>query len=122
MKEQGMEEPVKNLGVFGGPKKRKEKPHMVRVFTSPGRMDEDKFGAIVPKPTAAGSRKPLNQVHFKAGNQLVFSDGSFRNPGRRRVKATVIKTGQPVVVSGRQLRNLRKASRRIAKARAAAIA
>lgn len=113
--------PVKNLGTFGEPRVRKDKPHMVRVFSSPGRMVGNE-GPLVAKPTAAGPRKPLNQVHFKAGAQLLFADGSFRSPGRRRIHAIIDKTGQEVVISGRQLRNLRKAGRRNAKAKAAAAA
>lgn len=111
------DEPVKFLGIFGG-KKKTNKPHMVRVFASPGRL-EGKQGALVAKPTAEARNKPINQVHFKAGAQLMYSDGSFRAPGRRRIHAIIDKTGQEVVISGRQLRNLRKASRRNAKAKTA---
>jgi hypothetical protein len=78
------------------------KDRKVRVFESPGTLV---MGTA--RPTSAGKDKPLNTVNFLKGVQLVFSDGSFRAPGRRRLKKV-----DGTVLSGRQLRILRKTSRR----------
>lgn len=85
---------------------------VVAVFRSPGTI---RAGRPVPTMPSAGAE--LNQVKFQSGpSALLYSDGSFRKPGRRRV--LVSKGGRTFVLSGRQLRNLRKAARRNQKAAA----
>lgn len=97
-------------------KKRNErnrwKDREVSIMVSPGRVDGAQ-GALVARPTAPKQGDPLNQVEFKRGKMLLFSDGSFRTPGRRRF--LVSKDGQVSSLSGRQLRKLRKSVRRNAK-------
>lgn len=84
------------------------KDRKVAVYHSLGTLAEGKA-----RPTSAGKDKPLNTVNFKTGQQLVFSDGSFRSPGRRRLRRQ-----DGTVLSGRQLRHLQKTARRTMKAAA----
>lgn len=97
--------PVKQL-LFGRPRA----IHSAKCYSSPGTMVAGR-----PRPTAPRAGAELNHVTFRTGEkQLVFSDGSFRAPGRRHL--LVQHHGVVEALSGRQLRNLRKATRRGVKA------
>lgn len=77
----------------------------VRVFQSPGRIAEG------PARPTAGASGALNTIDFRSGKQLLYTDGSFRQPGRRRIH--VVLNGEDVVLGGRRLRNLKKRGRRL---------
>lgn len=81
-----------------------------RMFASPGRVVDGP-----PRPTAPKHGAPLNTAEFTREKALLFSDGSFRIPGRRRLQA-MNAAGDTVILSGRQLRRLRKTTRRNLKA------
>jgi hypothetical protein len=90
--------------------RRQASTRMLKFYVSPGRIAD----GVTALPTAPAAGEELNSVTFARGDkQLVFSDGSFRSPGRRRLRVT--QNGQTTVLSGRQLRKMRKLARRAAK-------
>lgn len=113
--------PARKLSFGDKRRKRMQKDplatHMVKVYHSPGHVANGR-----PRPTGeslADGQVKLHAVQFSNHQQLVYSDGSFRSPGRRKI-VVQMPNGEAHQLSGRQLRALRKTARRQNKARVAA--